>query len=35
MVISCWDMAASLVLNGAIDEKMFNDADGEHLVIFG
>lgn len=35
MVISYWDMAASLVVNGAIDEKMFNDANGEHLVVFG
>ena len=35
MVISYWDMASSLVLNGAIDEKMFNDANGEHLVVFG
>ena len=35
MVISYWDMACSLVVNGAIDEKMFNDANGEHLVVFG
>jgi hypothetical protein len=34
MVVSYWDMAASLVLNGAIDEKMFNDANGEHLGVF-
>ena len=34
MVTSYWDMAASFVLNGAIDEKMFNDANGEHLVMF-
>jgi hypothetical protein len=34
MVISYWDMAASLVNSGAIDEKMFNDANGEHLFIF-
>ena len=34
MVISYWDMAASLVNNGAIDEKMFNEANGEHLFIF-
>jgi hypothetical protein len=34
MVTSFWDMAASLVNNGAIDEKMFNDANGEHIVIF-
>ena len=35
MVISYWEMACSLVVNGAIDEKMFNDANGEHLVVFG
>lgn len=34
MVISYWDMAASLVNNGAIDETMFNDANGEHLFIY-
>ncbi|MBI4264000.1 MAG: hypothetical protein HY657_06480 [Acidobacteria bacterium] len=34
MVTSFWDMAASLVNNGAIDEKMFNDANGEHVVVF-
>jgi hypothetical protein len=35
MVISYWDMACSLVVNGAIDEKMFQDANGEFLVVFG
>ena len=34
MVTSFWDMAASFVNNGAIDEKMFNDANAEHIVIF-
>jgi hypothetical protein len=34
MVVSYWDMAASLVNNGAIDEQMFNEANGEHLFIF-
>ena len=34
MVISYWDMAASLVNNGGIDEQMFNDANGEHLFVF-
>src|SRR2546427_11707723 len=34
MVISYWDMAASLVNNGAIDEQLFNDANGEHIFIF-
>jgi hypothetical protein len=33
-VMSYWDMAASLVLNGAIDEQMFADANGEHLFYF-
>jgi hypothetical protein len=34
MVISYWDMAASLVNNGAIDAQMFNDANGEHFFVF-
>jgi len=34
MIVSYWDMAASLVNNGAIDEQMFNDANGEHLFVF-
>jgi hypothetical protein len=34
MVMSYWDMAASLVNNGAIDEKMFNDANGEHFFYY-
>jgi hypothetical protein len=34
MVMSYWDMAASFVLNGAIDEQMFNDANGEQLGVF-
>ncbi len=34
MVVSYWDMAASLVNHGAIDEQMFNDANGEHLFIY-
>ncbi len=34
MATSYWEMAASLVNNGAIDEDMFNDANGEHLVVF-
>lgn len=35
MVISYWDMAASLVKNGAIDEKMFLEASGEFILVFG
>lgn len=34
MVTSYWDMATSFVVNGAIDEQMFNDANGEHLAVF-
>ena len=34
MVTSYWDMAASFVLNGAIDEQMFNDANGEQHVVY-
>jgi hypothetical protein len=34
MVTSFWDMAASFVNNSAIDEKMFNDANAEHVVVF-
>jgi len=34
MVTSYWDMVASFVLNGAIDEQMFNDANGEQVVAF-
>ena len=34
MVTSYWDMAASLVNNGGIDEKMFADANGEYVGVF-
>jgi hypothetical protein len=34
MVTTFWDMAAAFVNNGAIDERMFNDTNGEHLVVF-
>lgn len=34
MVTSYWDMACSFVLNGAIDEKMFADANGEQYVVY-
>jgi len=34
MVTTYWEMAASLVNNGAVDEKMFNDANGEHVFVF-
>jgi hypothetical protein len=34
MVSSYWDMAASFVNHGAIDEQMFTDANGEQYVVF-
>jgi len=34
MVTSYWDMAASFVNHGAVDERMFNDANGEQFVVF-
>ena len=34
MVTSYWDTAASMVLNGGIDQKMFLDANTEHVFIY-
>lgn len=34
MVVSYWDMAASLVLNGGIDEKLFLSANTEHIFVY-
>ena len=34
MVTSYWDTAASLVLNGGIDKRMFLDANTEHVFIY-
>ena len=34
MVTSYWDMAASFVNHGAIDAEMFNDTQGEHMIVF-
>ena len=34
MVISYWDMAASLVVFDAVDQKMFNASSGELLSTF-
>ena len=34
MVLSYWDMAASLVIHEAIDAEMFNDTVGEHIGVF-
>jgi hypothetical protein len=34
MVTSYWDTASSLVLNGGIDEKLFLDANTEHIFVY-
>lgn len=34
MVVSYWDMAATLVNQGAIDAEMFSQTNGEHIMIF-
>lgn len=34
MVTSYWEMAASFVNNGGIDEKLFLDANSEHIIVF-
>jgi hypothetical protein len=34
MVTSYWDMAASLVVQGAVPAEMFNEANTEHIVLF-
>ena len=34
MVTSYWDTASSFVLNGGIDEKLFLDANTEHVLIY-
>lgn len=34
MVISYWEMAATFVNQGAIDEEMFNETNGEHIAVF-
>lgn len=34
MVVSYWDMAASFVNHGAIDEEMFVDSQGEYFMVF-
>ena len=34
MITSYWDMAASFVNNGGIDEKMFHDANTEYIGVF-
>ena len=34
MVVSYWDMAASFVNHGAIDEEMFMEVSGECILVF-
>lgn len=34
MVTSYWEMAASLVVQGAVSSEMFNEANTEHVVLF-
>jgi hypothetical protein len=34
MVTSYWNMAAALVLDGAIEEQMFADVNGEHILVY-
>ncbi len=34
MVTTYWDMAASFVNHGAMDEEMFTEITGEHIVVF-
>jgi hypothetical protein len=34
MVATYWDMACSFVNHGAIDAEMFNDANGEQVLVF-
>jgi hypothetical protein len=35
MVSSYWEMACSFVVNGAIDATMFDETQGEHILVFG
>ena len=34
MVVTYWDMACALVNNGAIDESLFNQTNGEHIFVY-
>ena len=34
MVVSYWEMAATLVNHGAIDATLFNEANGEHVFVY-
>ena len=33
MVTTYWDMAACFINHGAIDEDMFTEITGEHIVV--
>ena len=35
MVTSYWEMACSFVVNGAIDPTMFDETQGEHMIVYG
>lgn len=34
MVLTYWDMAAALVNHGAISTELFNETNGEHILVF-
>jgi len=34
MVLSYWEMAAAMVNEGAIDEKLFNECNGEQIFVY-
>lgn len=34
MVLTYWDMAASFVNHGAIDEQLFTEINGEHIAVY-
>ena len=34
MVVSHWDVAASFVNNGGIDERLFLEGNSEHVVVY-
>jgi hypothetical protein len=34
MTLTYWDMVASFVNHGAIDEQMFNEINGEHIAVY-
>ena len=34
MVVTYWDMACALMNNGAIDDTLFNQTNGEHIFVY-